>query len=74
MREVDIRDARIAQLKAQLAERDTLMAQMRKRMRELMAEEAELRARLGQNFSNSQRPPSSGENGDLTTLSGSNEP
>jgi transposase len=59
MEEVDPRDALIAELRAQLAERDARIAQLMAQVAALTARVAELEARLGQNSSNSSRPPSS---------------
>lgn len=56
---LDPRDARIAELEAQLAERDALIAELLATVKALTARVAELEARLGQNSSNSSRPPSS---------------
>ena len=52
MSEIDPRDARIAQLEAEVAE-------LKKQLAEALATIAELRARLGQNSRNSNKPPSS---------------
>lgn len=56
---MDPRDALIAELRAQVAERDARIAQLMAKVEELTARVAELEARLGQNSSNSSRPPSS---------------
>ncbi len=52
MSEVDPRDVRIAQLEAEVAE-------LKKQLAEALATIADLRARLGQNSRNSNKPPSS---------------
>jgi transposase len=56
---VDPRDKRIAELEAQLAERDQLIASLRGHIDALTARVAELEAQLGRNSSNSSKPPSS---------------
>jgi transposase len=55
----DPRDKRIAELEAQVAERDQLIAVLRANIETLTARVAELEARLGRNSSNSSKPPSS---------------
>jgi transposase len=55
----DPRDRRIAELEAQVAERDQLIASLKAHIEVLTARVAELEARLGRNSSNSSRPPSS---------------
>jgi transposase len=55
----DPRDKRIAELEAQVAERDQLIASLRAHIEVLTARVAELEARLGRNSSNSSKPPSS---------------
>ena len=57
--EVEPRDALIAEMRAQLAERDERIAQLMAKVEALTARVAELEARLGQNSSNSSKPPSS---------------
>jgi transposase len=59
MAEVDPRDARIAQLEAMVAERDARIAELMAKVEALTARVADLEARLGQDSSNSSRPPSS---------------
>jgi transposase len=59
MVEVDARDARIAELEAQVAARDEVIARLMAKVEALTARVAELEARLSQNSSNSSRPPSS---------------
>ena len=59
MVEVDARDARIAELEAQVAARDEVIARLMAKVEALTARVAELEARLNQNSSNSSRPPSS---------------
>jgi transposase len=59
MVEVDARDARIAELEAQVAARDEIIAKQRAEVEALKARVAELEAGLNQNSSNSSRPPSS---------------
>lgn len=59
MTTLDPRDARIAELEAQLAERDARIAQLEALVEQRRARIAELEARLGQNSSNSSKPPSS---------------
>jgi transposase len=53
------RDARIAQLEAQLAARDARIAQLLVQVEALSRRVAELEAQLGQNSTNSSKPPSS---------------
>jgi len=48
----------IAELRAQLAERDALIGQLQGQLAVALAEIAELKRRLGQNSSNSSQPPS----------------
>lgn len=55
----DWRDDRIAELEAQLAERDPLIAELRKTVEVLQRRVQELEARLAQSSSNSSKPPSS---------------
>ena len=55
---MDPRDARIAQLEAMVAERDARIAELMAKVEALTARVAELEARLGQDSSNSSRPPS----------------
>ena len=57
--QVDARDARIAELEAQVAARDEVIARLMAKVEALTARVAELEARLNQNSSNSSRPPSS---------------
>jgi len=57
--EADPRDARIAQLEAELAEARASIAELKQQLAEAQATIAELRARLGQNSRNSNKPPSS---------------
>ena len=59
MAEVDPRDALIAELREQVAERDARIAQLLAKVEALTARVEELEARLGQNSRNSSRPPSS---------------
>jgi transposase len=59
MVEVDARDARIAELEAQVAERDEVIARLTAEVEALKARVAELEARLNQNSRNTSRPPSS---------------
>ena len=59
MAEADPRDARIAQLEAELAEARASIAEMKQQLAEARATIAELRARLGQTSRNSNKPPSS---------------
>lgn len=59
MEEADPRDARIAQLEAELAEARASIAGLKQQLAEALATIAELRARLGQNSRNSNKPPSS---------------
>lgn len=59
MSPVDPKDARIAELEAQLAERDERIAQLMALVGALTQRVAELEEKLGQNSSNSSRPPSS---------------
>jgi len=59
MVEVDARDARIAELEAQVAARDEVIARLMEKEKALTARVAELEARLNQNSSNTSRPPSS---------------
>jgi transposase len=56
---VDPKDARIAELEAQLAERDERIAQLMALVGALTQRVAELEEKLSQNSSNSSRPPSS---------------
>jgi transposase len=56
---VDPKDARIAELEAQLAERDERIAQLMALVGALTQRVAELEQKLAQNSSNSSRPPSS---------------
>lgn len=53
------RNELIAQLQARLAERDERIAQLQARIEALVQEVKALRSRLGQNSSNSNKPPSS---------------
>ncbi len=55
----DWRDERIAELEAELATKDALIAQQAERIAELEKRLAQLEARLAQNSSNSHLPPSS---------------
>ncbi|ATB50416.1 DUF6444 domain-containing protein [Corallococcus macrosporus] len=55
----DAKDVRIAQLEAAVAERDTLIEQLRAEFAALRAEVAELKSRLNANSTNSSKPPSS---------------
>lgn len=55
---MDPRDARIAELERQVAERDAIIAKLLKQIETLAARVAELEARLAQNSGNSHRPPS----------------
>lgn len=55
----DPRDQRIAELEAQVAERDVIIKQLVAKVEALTARVAELEARLNQNSSNSSKPPSS---------------
>ncbi len=59
MVEVDAKDARIAELEAQVAARDEVIARLTAKAEALTARVAELDARLKQNSSNSSKPPSS---------------
>lgn len=63
MVEVDPKDALIVELRAQLAERDARIAELMAKVEQLTARVAELEARLGQNSSNSSKPPSSDVSG-----------
>jgi transposase len=62
------RDARIAQLEAQVAERDVRIAQLLASVEALTRRVAELEARLGQNSTNSSKPPSSDPPGTKRTV------
>ncbi|WAM25157.1 IS66 family transposase [Myxococcus sp. NMCA1] len=53
------KDARIAELEAQVAARDALIVELIAKVEALTARVAELEARLSQNSSNSSKPPSS---------------
>jgi transposase len=55
----DPRDIRIAELEAQVAARDKVIAELMAKVEALTARVAELEAKLGQNSSNSSKPPSS---------------
>jgi transposase len=57
--QVAARDARIAELEAQVAARDARIAELTAMVEALTLRVAELEARLGQNSTNSSRPPSS---------------
>jgi len=59
MAEGDPRDALIVELRAQVAERDARIAELMAKVEALTARVAELETRLGQNSSNSSKPPSS---------------
>lgn len=59
MTAVDPRDQRIAELEAQLAERDRTIALLVAQVQALTARVGELEARLSQNSRNSSKPPSS---------------
>ncbi|WP_225414673.1 IS66 family transposase [Stigmatella hybrida] len=59
MSPVDAKDVRIAELEAQLAQRDERIAQLMALVGALTQRVAELEQRLAQNSSNSARPPSS---------------
>lgn len=59
MVEVDPRDARIAELEAQVAARDARIAELTALVEALTRRVAELEARLGENSTNSSKPPSS---------------
>ena len=59
MSTVDPRDKRIAELEAQVAERDQLIVALNAKIESLTARVAELEARLRRNSSNSSQPPSS---------------
>ncbi|ATB32295.1 transposase [Melittangium boletus DSM 14713] len=59
MMEGDPRDARIAELEEQVAARDARIAELTALVEALTRRVAELEARLGQNSTNSSRPPSS---------------
>jgi transposase len=56
---VDPKDARIAELEAQVAARDEVIARLMAKVEALTARVAELEARLNQNSNHSSRPPSS---------------
>jgi transposase len=55
----DPKDARIAELEAQLAARDERLAEVEAQLRWALARIAELEAKLAQNSTNSSKPPSS---------------
>lgn len=55
----DPRDIRIAEQQAQLAARDKVIAELMAKVEALTARVAELEAKLGQNSTNSSKPPSS---------------
>lgn len=57
--QVAARDARIAQLEAQVAAKDARIAQLQARVEALTRRVAELEARLGENSTNTSKPPSS---------------
>lgn len=59
MSHVDPRDKRIAELERRVAELEALLNKALARIAELEAENKRLRAKLGENSSNSSRPPSS---------------
>jgi transposase len=59
MAEVDPKDARIAELEAQVAARDARIAELENEVKVLTRRVAELEARLGLNSTNSSKPPSS---------------
>lgn len=59
MSPADAKDVRIAELEAQLAQRDERIAQLMALVGTLTQRVAELEQRLAQNSSNSSRPPSS---------------
>ncbi|NVJ10801.1 IS66 family transposase [Myxococcus sp. AM001] len=59
MAEFDPKDARIAELEAQVAARDAVIVELMAKVEALTARVAELEARLRQNSSNSSKPPSS---------------
>lgn len=59
MSQIDPRDARIAELEAQLAARDARIAELLAKVETLTARVAELEAKLARNSSNSSKPPSS---------------
>jgi transposase len=56
---MDLKDARIAELEAQVAARDEVITRLMAKVEALTARVAELEARLNQNSNNSSRPPSS---------------
>lgn len=64
----DPRDARIAELERQLAERDARIAELEKLLAAALARIADLEARLGQNSTNSSKPPSSDPPGTMRKL------
>jgi transposase len=57
--ELDPKDARIAELEAQVAARDAVIVELMAKVEALTARVAELEARLSQNSNNSSKPPSS---------------
>jgi uncharacterized coiled-coil protein SlyX len=67
MVEIDPRDARIAELEAQVAARDARIAELTARVEALTGRIAELEARVGQNSTNSSNPPSSDRDFGLET-------
>jgi transposase len=58
MVEIDPRDERIAELEARVAARDARIAELTAMVEARTGHVAELEARLGQNSTNSSRPPS----------------
>jgi transposase len=58
--ELDPKDARIAELEAQVAACDAVIVELLAKVEVLTARVAELEARLSQNSSNTSKPPSSG--------------
>jgi uncharacterized coiled-coil protein SlyX len=65
--QVAARDARIAELEAQVAARDARIAELTARVEALTGRIAELEARVGQNSTNSSNPPSSDRDFGLET-------
>jgi transposase len=62
-----VREMRIAELEGQLRASEALVAELRAEVKALQARMAELEARLGQNSTNSSKPPSSDPPGVMRT-------
>ena len=59
MAAIDPRDERIAELEVQVAARDRVIIELMAKLEALTKRVAELEAKLGQNSTNSSKPPSS---------------